>query len=86
MPVIAGISYEFLRIAGRYDNKFIDVLSAPGLLVQRLTTIEPEEDMIEVGITSVEAVFDWREFVDSVNSEKWYFYINSVDYNRKSWL
>ena len=70
VPVIAGISYEFLRIAGRYDNKFIDVLSAPGLLVQRLTTIEPEEDMIEVGITSVEAVFDWREFVDSVNSEK----------------
>lgn len=70
VPVIAGISYEFLRIAGRYDNKFIDVLSAPGLWVQRLTTIEPEEDMIEVGITSVEAVFDWREFVDSVNSEK----------------
>lgn len=70
VPVIAGISYEFLRIAGRYDNKFIDVLSAPGLWVQRLTTVEPEEDMIEVGITSVEAVFDWREFVDSVNSEK----------------
>ena len=70
VPVIAGISYEFLRIAGRYDNKFIDVLSAPGLWVQRLTTIEPEEDMIEVGIASVEAVFDWREFVDSVNSEK----------------
>lgn len=70
VPVIAGISYEFLRIAGRYDNKFIDVLSAPGLWVQRLTTVEPEEDMIEVGITSVEAVFDWREFVDSVNGEK----------------
>ena len=70
VPVIAGISYEFLRIAGRYDNKFIDVLSAPGLWVQRLTTIEPEEDMIEVGITSVEAVFDWREFVDTVNNEK----------------
>lgn len=70
VPVIAGISYEFLRIAGRYDNKFIDVLSAPGLWVQRLTTIEPEDDMIEVGITSVEAVFDWREFVDTVNNEK----------------
>lgn len=70
VPVIAGISYEFLRIAGRYDNKFIDVLSAPGLWVQHLTTIEPKEEMIEVGITSVEAVFDWKEFVESVNSEK----------------
>lgn len=70
VPVIAGISYEFLRIAGRYDNKFVDVLSAPGLWVQHLTTIEPKEEMIEVGITSVEAVFDWKEFVESVNSEK----------------
>ncbi len=66
VPVIAGLSYEFLRIAGRYDNKFIDALSAPGLLVQRLTTIEPEDEMIEVGIQSVESVFDWKEFVQSI--------------------
>ncbi len=69
VPVIAGLSYEFLRIAGRYDNKFIDALSAPGLLVQRLTTIEPEDEMIEVGIQSVESVFDWKEFVQSIELE-----------------
>ncbi len=69
VPVIAGLSYEFLRIAGRYDNKFIDALSAPGLWVQRLTTIEPEDEMIEVGIQSVESVFDWKEFVQSIELE-----------------
>ncbi|HAQ52383.1 MAG TPA: DUF1385 domain-containing protein [Lachnospiraceae bacterium] len=69
VPVIAGLSYEFLRIAGRYDNKFIEALSAPGLLVQRLTTIEPEDEMIEVGIQSVESVFDWKEFVQSIELE-----------------
>lgn len=62
VPVIAGISYEVLRIMGKFDNKLIDVLSAPGMWMQRLTTREPEDDMIEVGITSVEAVFDWKNF------------------------
>ena len=60
IPVIAGVSYEFIRLAGRYDNWFVNLLSAPGLLMQRLTTREPEDDMIEVGIASVEAVFDWK--------------------------
>lgn len=60
IPVIAGVSYEFIRLAGRYDNWFVNLLSGPGLLMQRLTTREPEDDMIEVGIASVEAVFDWR--------------------------
>ncbi len=60
IPVIAGVSYEFIRLAGRYDNWFINALSQPGLLMQRLTTKEPDDAMIEVGIASVEAVFDWR--------------------------
>ncbi|MCQ2519176.1 MAG: DUF1385 domain-containing protein [Lachnospiraceae bacterium] len=62
VPVIAGISYEVLRLAGRFDNIIVKIISAPGLLVQRLTTKEPDEDMIEVAIAAVEAVFDWRDF------------------------
>ena len=68
VPVIAGISYEFLRLAGRYDNPFVNALSKPGIWVQHLTTVEPEEEMIEVGIKSVEAVFDWKEFLKNYNS------------------
>ena len=60
IPVIAGVSYEFIRLAGRYDNWFVNALSQPGLWMQRLTTKEPDDEMIEVGIASVEAVFDWR--------------------------
>lgn len=58
IPVIAGISYEFIRLAGRHENKFVDIFSKPGLWLQRLTVMEPDDDMIEVGIASVEAVFD----------------------------
>lgn len=60
IPVIAGVSFEFIRFAGRYDNWFMNILSQPGLWMQRLTTKEPDDDMIEVGIASVEAVFDWK--------------------------
>ena len=60
IPVIAGVSYEFIRLAGRYDNWFVNLLSKPGLWMQGLTTKEPDDDMIEVGIASVEAVFDWK--------------------------
>ena len=63
IPVIAGISYEFIRLAGRSNNPLVILLSVPGLLLQKLTTKEPTEDMIEVAIKSVEAVFDWREFL-----------------------
>lgn len=63
IPVIAGISYEIIRLAGRSNNPLVKIISAPGLLLQRLTTKEPTEDMIEVAIKSVEAVFDWREFL-----------------------
>lgn len=63
IPVIAGISYEIIRLAGRTDNVLINLLSAPGLLIQRLTTKEPTRDMVEVAIASVEAVFDWKKFL-----------------------
>ena len=64
IPVIAGVSYEFLRIAGRSESKLVDILSRPGMWMQGLTTSEPDDSMIEVGIASVEAVFDWREFLE----------------------
>lgn len=62
IPVIAGVSYEFIRLAGRYDNGVLNWLSKPGLLMQKLTTKEPDEDMIEVASASVEAVFDWKKW------------------------
>ena len=64
IPVIAGVAYEFIRLAGRCDNKIINILSAPGLCLQRLTTKEPTDDQIEVGIASVEAVFDWKKYLN----------------------
>lgn len=63
IPVVAGISYEIIRLAGRSNNLLVRILSAPGLLVQKLTTKEPDEQMIEVAITAVEAVFDWKAFL-----------------------
>jgi len=63
VPVIAGISYEIIRLAGRADNIFIRIISAPGMWLQHVTTKEPDNDMIEVAIKSVEAVFDWRTFL-----------------------
>ncbi len=63
LPVIAGISYEIIKLAGRSNNIVIRILSAPGLMLQRLTTKEPDEEMIEVAIKSVEAVFDWKAFL-----------------------
>ncbi len=63
VPVIAGVSYELLRLAGRSDGKLIGLISKPGMILQHLTTREPDDSMIEVGIASVEAVFDWRSFV-----------------------
>lgn len=64
VPVIAGVSYEFIRLAGKSDSKVVDILSKPGLLLQRLTTKEPDDAMIEVAIQSVEAVFDWRAYLE----------------------
>lgn len=66
IPVIAGISYELIRLAGRSEGKVIGLLSKPGMLLQKLTTREPDDDMIEVGIASVEAVFDWKAYVQEI--------------------
>ena len=63
LPVITGLSYEFLRLAGRSESGLVDLLSRPGLMLQGLTTKEPEDDMIQVAIASVEAVFDWRAYL-----------------------
>lgn len=64
LPVIAGISYEIIRLAGSSENTFIELLSKPGLALQNLTTKEPEDDMIEVAIKAVEEVFDWKTYIE----------------------
>lgn len=64
IPVIAGISYEIIRLAGRSNNIFVRILSAPGMWLQRLTTKEPDKEMIQVAIASVEAVFDWKAYLE----------------------
>ncbi len=63
IPLIAGISYEVLSLAGRYDNILINIISKPGMWMQGLTTKEPTADMVEVAIKAVEAVFDWKEYL-----------------------
>ena len=63
IPVIAGIAYEIIRLAGRSDNWLVRMISAPGLWLQGLTTKEPDEGMVEVAIKAVEAVFDWRAYL-----------------------
>lgn len=64
IPVIAGVSYECLRFAGRHDSKVVNVLSRPGMWMQGLTTTEPDDSMIEVAIAAVETVFDWRAYLN----------------------
>ncbi len=63
MPVIAGVSYELIRLAGNSDHPVVSLLSKPGLALQKLTTKEPEPDMVEVAICAVEAVFDWKAYL-----------------------
>ena len=67
LPLVAGVSYEFIRLAGSSDHPLVQIFSKPGLALQRLTTKEPDHSMIEVAIASVEGVFDWREYLDSLN-------------------
>ena len=69
IPVIAGVSYEFIRLAGRSDHMLVNLFSKPGLLLQRITTREPDDSMSEVGITSVEAVFDWKAYVKEIREQ-----------------
>ena len=61
IPVIAGISYELLRWAGRSDNIIVKILSTPGLLLQKLTTNEPNEEQIEIALTALKAVLVPKE-------------------------
>ena len=69
IPVIAGVSYEFIRLAGRSDNVLVNLISKPGLWLQKITTREPDEEMIEVAIKSVEAVFDWKSYVEEIRNQ-----------------
>ena len=62
LPVIAGVSYEIIKLAGNSENPFVNLLSRPGMWVQNMTTKEPDDDTIEVGIRAVEAVFDWKNW------------------------
>ena len=77
IPVIAGISYEVLRLAGKFDNWFIRLISAPGMWLQRITTKEPDKDMVEVAIKAAEAVFDWKTYLkenfnyEPADDEEW---------------
>ena len=70
LPVIAGISYEIIKLAGSSTNPVIDLLSKPGMVLQNLTTKEPEDDMIEVAIRAVEEVFDWKAYLKENSEEK----------------
>ncbi|MGI6002708.1 MAG: DUF1385 domain-containing protein [Lachnospiraceae bacterium] len=68
IPLVAGLSYEFIQFAGRSNSKISDVLSRPGLAMQKLTTKEPDRDMLEVAIASIEAIYDWRGFQKEVSA------------------
>ena len=69
LPLVAGISYEFLKLAGRSNSKIMDILSRPGLWMQGLTTKEPDDEMLKCAIASVEAVFDWKAFLAEGETE-----------------
>lgn len=70
LPVIAGISYEIIKLAGNSSHPLVELLSKPGLAMQNLTTKEPEDDMIEVAIKAVEEVFDWKTYLKENFKEK----------------
>ena len=67
LPLVAGVSYEFIRLAGSSDHPLVQIFSKPGLALQRLTTKEPDHSMIEVAIASVEGVFDWRQYLENLH-------------------
>lgn len=69
VPVIAGVSYEVLRLAGKNDSMLVRIVSAPGMALQKLTTKEPDDSMIEVAIQAVEAVFDWKTYLREIGVE-----------------
>ena len=67
LPLVAGVSYEFIQLAGNSDHPLVQIFSKPGLALQKLTTKEPDHSMIEVAIASVEGVFDWREYLENLH-------------------
>lgn len=69
VPVIAGVSYEIIQWAGRHNSKLSDIISKPGLFLQRFTTAEPDESMLECAIASIEAIYDWRAFQEEARQE-----------------
>ena len=69
LPLVAGISYEFLRLAGRSERRIVNILSRPGIWMQGLTTKEPDDAMLECAIASVEAVFDWKAFINGEQND-----------------
>ena len=68
IPLVAGISYEFIRLAGRSESRLVNILSRPGLCLQYLTTREPDDEMLEVAVASVEGVLDWREYLQAMRN------------------
>ena len=68
VPVIAGVAYEIIQWAGRSEGKFADIISRPGMAMQKLTTKEPDEAMIEAAIASIEAIYDWRGFQEEIKA------------------
>lgn len=82
MPIVAGISYEIIRLAGRSNNILVRLLSAPGMMIQRLTTKEPDESMVEVAISAVEAVFDWKAYL----KENFDYEYDVTDNSSDDWL
>ncbi len=69
VPVIAGVAYEIIQWAGKSEGKFADIISRPGMALQKLTTREPDESMIEAAIASIEAIYDWRKFQDELKAK-----------------
>ena len=63
LPVVAGVAFEFIRLAGKSEHPLVCAISKPGLALQKLTTREPDESMVEVAIAAVEAVFDWKNYL-----------------------
>lgn len=69
IPVVAGVSFEFIQFVGNSDNPVVLFFGKPGMWLQKLTTREPDDGMIEVAIASVEAVFDWRAYQAGIRKE-----------------
>ena len=73
LPLIMGVGYEILMIAGKHDNLLTRIISAPGIWVQRITTKEPTDDMLEVAITSLKCALraEFPEFEEFYASRAW---------------